>query len=142
MKPAMLSQKLLLRCTRPTRLRFTKPSITTSENVSTSPQFTVRAISKVAEAYKRDKSIKPEFRPDGAIVYDQRILTWKGLEAVSLTTLAGRQLVPVRIGDYQKARMDRVRGQADLILVKGIFYLCVVVEVAEETPYDRDHSRQ
>jgi putative transposase len=106
------------------------------ERFGLSSQLTVRAISKVVEAYKRDKTIKPEFRPDGAIVYDQRILTWKGLEAVSLTTLEGRQLIPVRIGDYQKARMDRVRGQADLILVKSIFYLCVVVEVSEETPYD------
>ena len=108
----------------------------TRERFGLSSQLTVRAISKVAEAYKRDKSIKPEFQLDGAIVYDQRILTWKGLEAVSLITLEGRQLIPVRIGDYQKARMDRVRGQADLILVKGIFYLCVVVEVAEESPYD------
>ena len=90
----------------------------TRERFGLSSQLTVRAISKVAEAYKRDKSIKPEFQLDGAIVYDQRILTWKGLEAVSLITLEGRQLIPVRIGDYQKARMDRVRGQADLILVK------------------------
>ena len=108
----------------------------TRKRFGLSSQLTVRAISKVAEAYKRDRSIKPEFRSDGAIVYDQRILTWKGVETVSLTTLEGRQLIPVRIGDYQKVRMDRVRGQADLILVKGIFYLCVVVEVAEETPYD------
>ena len=101
-----------------------------------SSQLTIRAISKVCEAYKRDKSIKPEFRPDGAIVYDQRILSWKGLEKVSLITLQGRQTIPVRLGEYQKARLDRIRGQADLILVNGIFYLCVVVEVDEETPYD------
>jgi len=106
------------------------------ERYGLSSQLTVRAISKVVEAYKRDKSIRPEFRPDGAIVYDERILTWKGLENVSLITLEGRQLVPVRIGDYQKARMDRVRGQADLLLVNNIFYLGVVVEVPEESPYD------
>ena len=101
-----------------------------------SSQLTVRAISKVCEAYKRDKSIKPEFRLDGSIVYDQRILSWKGLEKVSLTTLQGRQVIPTRFGDYQKVRMDRVRGQADLILVNGIFYLCVVVEADETSPYD------
>jgi len=101
-----------------------------------SAQLTIRAISKVCEAYKRDKSIKPEFRLDGAIVYDQRILSWRGLEKVSLITLEGRQVIPIRLGDYQKVRMDRIRGQADLILVKGIFYLCVVVEVSEESPYD------
>lgn len=106
------------------------------EKYGLSAQLTVRAISKVAEAYKRDKSIKPEFRLDGAIVYDQRILSWKDLEKVSITTLKGREVIPVRIGDYQKTRMDRVRGQCDLILVKDIFYLCVVVEAAEETLYD------
>lgn len=106
------------------------------EHFGLSAQLTVRAISKVCEAYKRDKSIKPKFRLDGAIIYDQRILSWKGLEKVSLITLQGRQTIPVRFGEYQKARMDRVRGQADLILVKGIFYLCVVVEVAEASPYD------
>ena len=106
------------------------------EQFGLSSQLTVRAISKVCEAYKRDKSIKPEFRLDGAIVYDQRILSWKGLEKVSLVTLQGRQTIPVRIGEYQKARLDRIRGQADLILIKNIFYLCVVVESPEESPYD------
>ena len=106
------------------------------EHFGLSSQLTVRAISKVCEAYKRDKSIKPEFRLDGAIVYDQRILSWKGLEKVSLITLEGRQTIPVRFGEYQKVRMDRIRGQGDLILVNGVFYLCVVVEASEESPYD------
>jgi IS605 OrfB family transposase len=106
------------------------------EHFGLSSQLTVRAISKVCEAYKRDRSIKPEFRLDGAIVYDQRILSWKGLEKVSLITLQGRQIIPVRLGDYQQVRMDRIRGQADLIFVKGIFYLCVVVEVDEASLYD------
>ena len=45
-------------------------------------QMTVRAIAKVVEVYKRDKDIQPTFRPHGAIVYDQRILSWKGVERV------------------------------------------------------------
>jgi putative transposase len=106
------------------------------EHFGLSSQLTVRAVSKVFEAYKRNKSIKPEFRLDGAIVYDQRILSWKGLEKVSLITLQGRQTIPIRFGEYQNARLGRIRGQADLILVKEVFYLCVVVEVAEESPYD------
>lgn len=39
-------------------------------------QMAVRVISKVCEAYKRDRSNKPVFRRHGAIVYDQRILSW------------------------------------------------------------------
>jgi len=101
-----------------------------------SAQLTIRAIAKVSEAYKRDRTIKPKFRPDGAIVYDQRILSWRKLEAVSILTNNGRQIIPVRIGEYQKVRLDRIRGQADLILRDGIFYLAVVVEVPEPSKFD------
>src|SRR5262249_45371732 len=38
-----------------------------------SAQMAIRAIAKVAEAYKRDKTSKPSFRPYGAMVYDERI---------------------------------------------------------------------
>src|SRR2546428_14102660 len=73
-------------------------------------QLAIRAISKASEAYKRDKSIQPKFRPDGAIVYDPRVMAFKGLSTVSLTTLSGRILVPFLIGGYQQARMDRIKG--------------------------------
>ncbi len=106
------------------------------EKFGLSAQHTIRAIAKVAEAYKRDKSIRPEFSLDGAIVYDQRILSWRGLEAVSILSLNGRLKIPVRIGEYQEARLDRIRGQADLIFRDGIFYLAVVVEVPEPSKFD------
>ncbi len=106
------------------------------ERFGLSAQLVIRAIAKVSEAYKRDKSIKPEFRPDGAIVYDQRILSWRGLEAVSIISLNGRLKIPISIGEYQKARMDRVRGQADLIYRDGVFYLAVVVEAPEPSKFD------
>lgn len=101
------------------------------ERFGLSAQMTVRAISKVVEVYKRDKTIKPKFKPHGAMVYDQRILSWKGLDTASLLTLDGRIKVPIIICDYYRSRMDRIRGQADLILQNGIFYLCVVVDVPE-----------
>lgn len=101
-----------------------------------SAQLAIRAIAKTAEAYKRDRSIKPSFKPDGAVVYDQRILSWKGLESVSILSLDGRLKIPIRIGEYQTVRMDRVRGQADLILRKGIFYLAVVVDAPEPSKQD------
>jgi IS605 OrfB family transposase len=101
-----------------------------------SAQMAIRAIAKVCESYKRDRNRRPRFRPNGAVVYDQRILSWKGLEHTSILTLKGRIKVPIRIGEYQKVRMDRIRGQADLILRKGVFYLAVVVDAPEPTPYD------
>src|SRR6266852_7333880 len=85
-------------------------------------QLAIRCISKASEAYKRDKSIKPTFRPEGAIVYDERIMNFKGIATVSLLTLSGRVLLPFRFGAYQQSRMDAIKGQADLIYRKGVFY--------------------
>ena len=101
------------------------------EQFGLSAQMAVRAIAKTCEAYKRDKSIKPTFDPRGAVVYDQRLMSWKGLDLVSLLTLEGRIRVPVVICEYHAPRFDRIRGQADLIFERGLFYLCVVVEVPE-----------
>ena len=102
------------------------------ESFSLSSQMAVRAISKACEAYKRDKKIRPAFRPLGAIAYDQRILSWKGRDRVSILTLGGRIVVPVV---YQGRWLDvtgtTVRGQADLIYRDGKFYLAVVIDVPE-----------
>lgn len=101
------------------------------EEFGLSSQLTIRAIAKVVEAYKRDKSQLPIFRLDGGITYDDRILSWKGLERVSLLTLDGRVLVPIRFGAYQRARLDRRQGQADLVLRNGRFVLLVTLDVPE-----------
>jgi IS605 OrfB family transposase len=106
------------------------------EQYGLSAQMTVRAISKVVEAYKRDKRIKPIFNPHGAMVYDERILSWKGLDRVSILSLKGRLLISISIGPYQEARLDRKVRQADLIFRKGVFYLAVVLDAPEPTPYE------
>ncbi len=97
-------------------------------------QLAIRAISKASDVYKRDKSIQPHFRTEGAIVYDERVMSFKGLTTVSLLTLQGRVLVPFRIGAYQQARLDRIKGQADLLYRKGTFSLAVTLDVPEPTP--------
>lgn len=96
-----------------------------------SAQMTVRAIAKVVEVYKRDKAIQPTFRPHGAIVYDERILSWKGSDRVSIWTLDGRALMPWVCGAYQTAFLDRARGQADLIHRDGMFFLYVTIDVGD-----------
>ena len=101
-------------------------------------QLAIRAISKASEAYKRDKSIQPIFRPEGAIVYDPRVMAFKGLNTVSLITLSGRVLVPFIVGGYQQARMDRIKGQADLIYRNGTFYLAVTLDIPEPLPERTD----
>ena len=101
-----------------------------------SAQLTIRAISKVAETYKRDRSIQPVFKPHSSVVYDQRILSWKGLDKVSVLTIDGRQVVPVKLGTYQEVRLDREVKQTDLILRNSIFYLAVVSDASEAIPDD------
>jgi putative transposase len=96
-----------------------------------SSQMTIRAIAKVVEAYKRDKSIQPAFRPHGAVTYDERLMSWRGLEHVYLLAVDGRQLIACRFGEYQQARRDRMHGQADLVLIDGVFYLYATLDVPD-----------
>ena len=101
-----------------------------------SAQMAIRAIAKVAEAYKRDRKIKPAFRPHGAMTYDERICSFPRLDRVSLLTLDGRVEMPFRFGAYQAARLDRIRGQADLLYRKAsdTFFLAVTVDAPESAP--------
>lgn len=99
-------------------------------------QMTVRAIAKVVEVYKRDKNIQPTFRPHGAIVYDKRILSWKGADRVSILTNDGRQIMPWVCGAYQQAMLERARGQADLIYRDSTFFLYVTIDVGDVPPGD------
>jgi IS605 OrfB family transposase len=103
-----------------------------------SAQLAIRAIAKVVEAYKRDKKVCISFQPHGAVVYDERILSFQGLELASLTTLSGRVLVPIQMGDYQRVQFHRGKGQADLVLREGQFYLLVTIETPEEPPIDSE----
>jgi putative transposase len=97
-------------------------------------QLAIRCISKASEAYKRDKSVKPTFRPEGAIVYDERVMSFKSLTTVSLLTTTGRVLVPFLMGGYQQARMDAIKGQADLIYRNGTWFLAVTIDVPTPPP--------
>ncbi len=103
-------------------------------------QLAIRAISKASEAYKRDKNIQPRFREEGAIVYDERVMSFKGLLSVSLLTLAGRVLVPFLVGGYQEGRMDAIKGQADLLYRRGVFSLAVTLDVPTPEPESTDST--
>lgn len=96
-------------------------------------QMAVRTIAKVCEVYRRDRSIQPEFRPRGAVQYDQRLYTVFEGGTVSLATLDGRITLPWVAGDHQRALLRGTWGQADLVLKKGRWYLYVSVEVPEAT---------
>lgn len=93
------------------------------------------AIKAVSDAYKRDKSIRVTFRKHAAIAYDVRTMSFKGIDRVSLLTLDGRTVVPFILGKYQADRIDRAKGQCDLVLRKdGKWFLIVTVDVPEGEP--------
>jgi putative transposase len=101
-----------------------------------SAQLAVRAIAKSVDAYKRDTTQAVAFRPEGAVVYDDRILAFHGLEEVSLMTLTGRAVIPLQMGAYQRTRFSRAVGQADLVLISGTFFLLVTLDTPEEPPME------
>lgn len=101
-----------------------------------SAQQAVRAIGKAVEALHRDRSKCPAFRPDGAVTFDQRILSFKGVDAVSILTLEGRERIPIIYGEYQKRRFDRIKGQSDVVLRDGNFYLLTTVDLPEDAPIE------
>ncbi len=106
------------------------------EHYGLSAQMAVRVVGKVVEQYRKDKSKRIQFKPHSAMVYDSRILTFKGLDKVSILTLSGRQIIPIRMGEYQRARINTVVKETDLILRNNIFYLAIVVDAPEATPDD------
>jgi putative transposase len=106
------------------------------EKYGLSAQMTVRAVGKVAESYKVDRKTLHVFDPHGAVVYDQRILSYKSADKISILTLAGRIEVGIQYGEYRKLEANRVRGQADLIYKNGVLYLMIVVDLPDAEPID------
>ena len=102
------------------------------ERFGLAAQLAIRVIAKVVETYKADKTSFHEFRDFGSIVYDQRILSFKGMDKVSINTVHGRIMVPITIGKYGQIPLERIRGQCDLVRKNTLFYLMVAVESPEE----------
>ena len=95
-----------------------------------SSQCLIRAIAKVADAYKLDKKTKRTFRPLGSIAYDSRIMTYKPDNIVSLWCIGGRQ--KIKFVCHNPAYLPYIKGEADLVYKKGKFYLFQTVDVPEQ----------
>jgi putative transposase len=96
-------------------------------------QILVRAIAKVADAYKLDKKSQRSFRPTGSIAYDDRILRWHLDQGfVSIWSTAGRLKIPFVGGERQLEQLRARKGESDLILQDGEFYLVATCDVTEE----------
>lgn len=102
-------------------------------------QAAVRTIAKVADAFKVNKEVAPVFRPDAAQPYDDRIMRFvSGGNAVSLWTLQGRMVLPCVMGTHQRCLIAYRKGEADLCLVRGKWYLAATCEVPETEPFEAE----
>jgi len=101
-----------------------------------SAQVVVRAISKVADAYKVDTNTQRKFRPLGSIAYDERIIRFKKNDLVSIWTVNGRITLPFVMGDKQRELFQRRQGEVRLLYVGRQFFLNCVCDVDEAALLD------
>lgn len=97
-------------------------------------QPVIRCIAKVADAYTTHKANgrEPkliEFRKHSAQPYDDRIISFKPDDVVSIWTLDGRIRVKSVMGRHQRLLMERRRGEVDLMFVKGKWFLACVCDI-------------
>jgi IS605 OrfB family transposase len=105
-------------------------------------QFAVRAIGVAADAYRREPHRWHRFRPEGAVVYDARLLRFEpegGYQRASLATVDGRIRCELTIGGHQRrllARATRV-GECDLLRDrKGRWRLHLALTLPDPAPAD------
>jgi predicted transposase len=89
-------------------------------------QLAIRSISEACEAYKRDKSRAPSFQAESDVMYDGRMMSFKGLMTVSLLTIAGRAPTHFRIIGSRQTSTIALPGRASLRYEGGAFTLEVV----------------
>lgn len=96
-------------------------------------QVVIRSLSKVSDAYKLDKRTKRNFRPLGAIAYDDRILRWYS-DSVSIWTVDGRQRISFVCGERQRLMLATRQGESDLVYQDGRFYLLATCNIEAPPP--------
>jgi len=101
-----------------------------------SAQMLVRAIAKVADSYKIQTEKQTTFKPTGSIAYDERIISFKKSDIVSIWTVEGRLNIPFVMGEHQRKLFQYRQGEVDLIYRQGEFYLNAVCDVPEEKQFE------
>lgn len=95
-------------------------------------QMVVRCNAKVSDAYKLDKRAKRTFRPQGAIAYDDRILTWyTDRREVSIWSVGSRLQISYKAGERQHELLQYRQGEADLVYRHEKWYLLQVCDIPD-----------
>ncbi len=103
---------------------------------SLSSQAVVLLTGKVANAYKVKKGNQRFFKNHGSIIYDEknfRLLLDKSI--ASIWTVNGRIRIPYVCSDNTRKLLELPKGETDLILRDGKWFLNVSVEVPEHIEY-------
>ncbi len=99
-----------------------------------SAQMAVRCIAKCADSYKTQTEKQTTFKPTGSIAYDDRIISFKNSDIVSIWTTQGRLNIPFVMGEHQRNLFQFRKGEVDLMYRSGEFYLNAVCNVPEDNP--------
>jgi len=79
-----------------------------------SANLAVQAIARVG----RKKGSRAKFYQPTSCTFDARTLSLRG-ESVSLTTVSGRMVIPMRLGNYQRGLLARAKSVQGGVLTKG-----------------------
>lgn len=93
-------------------------------------QMVVRLVAKVAGAYKLDQKRRRAFKPHGCIAFDNRILSFKEGQSVSIWTVSGRQQMQFACGARQARMLEGRKGQSGLVYSRGKWFLHVACDAA------------
>jgi len=89
---------------------------------------------KVAFSYRADKRKEHIFKKAILPLNFTRTVTLKKSEIASISTLSGRQKIPLIFGDYQKQMLSKAIRYCDSELIKQNkkFYLNIAIEIPDE----------
>ena len=100
-----------------------------------SSQLTIRAIDCVSCSYKIKKHPKypNSFKKNSAVVYDDRVITFKKDNIVNIWTVNGRINIPIII--YNKELFNYRKGQVDLVYKNNKWFLLCTIDIPEVERY-------
>ena len=101
-----------------------------------SSQLTIRAIDVVSCSYKvqKHKSRPNAFKKTSAVVYDDRIITFRDSGTVNIWTVDGRIEIPIHV--YNKEKFELRKGQVDLVYQNGRLFLLCTLDVSAPENYN------
>jgi IS605 OrfB family transposase len=101
-----------------------------------SSQLVVRAIGVVSDSYKvkRNRHQRNFFKRTSAVVYDDRVITFRDSGTVNIWTNDGRMEIPIQV--YDKDKFKYRKGQVDLVYQNNKFYLLCTLDIPTESAYD------